>query len=175
VATQAAEMRRLLRTLDDPVAMSRNRLVCSLFHSSRDLETFRRIRAAVMEAVEMLGSTAGARPDIVVHRERQYAIVKRYDLGDARMEDVLRALCIERSQFYRERVHALTWLAEWMKFYVDETSADGNGAFEPGTMPEDRLEEARQLLRMAEINIETDRRAARARAAEAVRILDAAS
>jgi hypothetical protein len=111
-------MRRLLRTLNDPVAMSRNWLVSGLFRSSRDLETFRRVRYAVLEGVETLGRTECARPDVAVHRERQYAIVTRYDLGDATMEDVLRLLCVERSQFYRERMNALAWLADWVQFFV---------------------------------------------------------
>lgn len=166
-------MRRLLRTLDDPVAMSRNRLVSRLFHSSRDFETFRRVRSVVLEAVEMLGSARCARPDVLVHRERQYAIIKRYDLGDATIEDVLRLLCVERSQFYRERMNALTWLAEWMQLFV--RGAAGEASDGQQTQPEDRIEEVRWLLRMAEINIETDRPAARARAAEAVRILDLAA
>ncbi len=165
-------MRRLLHDLEDPVAMSRNRLVRDLFELANDGATFARVRAAVLEAVEMLRPVNGAHSDIAVHRGRQYEIVRCYDLGSESMTDVLHALCIERSQFYRERACALEWLCEWMQRYVKASFHEhGTTLSQLARLRDDPVERARCLLRMAEIHVDSDRNEARARAEEAVRLL----
>lgn len=169
-------MRKLLRSLEDPVSMSRNRIVSVVFESSHDRATFTRVRAAVLTAVELLCPTDSSHADFAVHRRRQYEIVKRYDLGAASMNDLLELLCIERSQFYRERGCALEWLALWMRRYVEETCEGRLDLLHRlARAREDPLERARCLLRVAEIKVTTDCSEARASAEEAVRILDAAA
>ncbi len=54
------------------------------------------------------GMHAGAR----VTRGRQYEIISRYDLRGQSIGEVLRALNIEKSQFYRERAKALDRVAQ---------------------------------------------------------------
>lgn len=103
-------MRRLLRSLDDVVAVSKNPLVAELFDEKLDEQTHIRVRDAVLDAVEALLPDERARTDAAIHRKRQYEIIKLYDLADNSMHDVIRHLSIERSQFYRERARALEWL-----------------------------------------------------------------
>lgn len=170
------EIRKLLRSIEDPVAMSRNHLVSALFRSPYDRATYTQVRAALLAAVELLLPPESSHADVAVHRRRQYEIVKRYDLGDATMEELLERLCIERSQFYRERGCALEWLAEWMRRYVEETCEEDPELLRRlARTREDPLERARCLLRMAEINVATNSSEARASAEEAMRLLDAAA
>lgn len=169
-------MRRLLRVLDDPAAVSRNSLVARLFASPHDRNAHQRVRAAVLASVELLAPRNGAHADVAMHQARQYQIITRYDLGNASMDELLHALCIERSQFYRERVGALERLADWVERYVDDaSSARVDVPQQPPVRRSDPVERARYLLRMAEMQLGSDRNEARARAEEAVRLLDSAA
>jgi hypothetical protein len=104
-------MRRLLRSLDDVVAVSQNPLVAELFDMKLDERTHLSVREAVLQAVDALLPDGRVHSDAAIHRKRQYEIIKRYDLADDSMQDVIRCLSIERSQFYRERASALEWLS----------------------------------------------------------------
>jgi hypothetical protein len=109
--TNIGAMRRLLRSLDDVVAVSQNPLVADLFDTTLDEQMHLSVRDAVLQAVEALLPDDRVHSDAAIHRRRQYEIIRRYDLADDSMQDVIRYLCIERSQFYRERASALEWLS----------------------------------------------------------------
>lgn len=116
-------MRRLLRDLDDVVAVSQNPLVADLFDLTLDERTYLNVRDAVLQAVEALLPNDRVHADAVVHRTRQHEIIRRYDLAGNSMHEVIRHLCIERSQFYRERASALEWLSLRVTAFVARAKA----------------------------------------------------
>jgi hypothetical protein len=122
--TNIGAMRRLLRSLDDVVAVSQNPLVAELFDVTLDDRAYANLRDAVFHAVEALLPDDRARADAAVHRKRQYEIITRYDLAGSSMQDVIRYLCIERSQFYRERASALEWLSLQIHAFVARAKAE---------------------------------------------------
>jgi tetratricopeptide (TPR) repeat protein len=110
-----ALMRDLLRSLDDRCAVSRNSLVSSYFSHPHDDAAYDRVRSGVLQAVETLKPGSRTRAGARIHSSRQYEIVVRYDLGGQSIEDILRVLSIEKSQFYRERTRALTAILERLR------------------------------------------------------------
>src|SRR5579872_551079 len=91
--TNVGAMRRLLRALDDVVAVSQNPLVAELFDTKLDEQTYLSVREAVFQAVEALLPDDRVHADAAIHRKRQYEIIKRYDLADDPMHEVIRYLC----------------------------------------------------------------------------------
>jgi tetratricopeptide (TPR) repeat protein len=76
-----------------------------------------------MDAVDELHRHARAGTQDAVHRRRQYEIVARYEMSGAPMGDVLSALGIEKSQFYRERKAALAYLVRAIHRLINDCGA----------------------------------------------------
>jgi len=171
---------QLLRSLDDPDALARNELVAPVFSALPHNAALVAVRRAVFDAIE--GLERGARPATqdAVHRRRQYEIVVRYEIAGVSMNDVLTALCIEKSQFYRERSGALTYLARAVRRWVREAGSaqisglpgdkqyriatvlqrTGNAALAEHVLQEllsaqsDASQKVISLVRLAELNID---------------------
>ncbi|HEY9181494.1 MAG TPA: hypothetical protein VIO32_12310 [Candidatus Baltobacteraceae bacterium] len=114
---------QLLRSLDDADALARNEIVAPIFSAREHDSAFTTIRKAVFESIEALERRVRAGTQDAIHRQRQYEIVVRYEIGGAAMSDVLEALSIEKSQFYRERTAALTYLARALRRWVEAVAA----------------------------------------------------
>jgi hypothetical protein len=170
----------LLRSLDDPDALARNELVAPVFAAQPHDAAFVAVRKAIFDAIESLERRVRPGTQDAVHRQRQYEIVVRYEIGGTAMNDVLTALCIEKSQFYRERSAALTYLARTLRRWVQEHACvqvgglasdeqyriatvlqrTGNAALAERVLQEllsaqsDPSEKVISLVRLAELNID---------------------
>jgi tetratricopeptide (TPR) repeat protein len=110
---------QLLRSLDDPDALARNEFVRPLFAAQSHDAACSAVRKAVFDALEALERHVRPGTQDAVHRRRQYEVIQRYEIGGAAMNDVLAALSIEKSQFYRERTAALVFLARAVQRRVE--------------------------------------------------------
>jgi hypothetical protein len=113
----------VLRSLDDADALARNELLAPLFQGRTHEAALLSARQIVCESVEALERQVRPGTQDAVHRRRQHQIVTRYEMGGAPMDEILTALSIEKSQFYRERTAALTYLARTMRRRVEESAA----------------------------------------------------
>lgn|GEM_PF-3986023 len=168
----ATLVRRLLRSLSDPPAVAANPLVAPLFEQGDGDAHVDRVRAVVLEAVEAL-KPPSADPS-AVHRMRQYEILMRYDVQLQPLDQVLAALWIEKSQFYRERQIALEAVHHTIRTCVETSVAahsreeyriattlqrSGNAAlalsiYERLACASGGAERARYLLRIAELHVD---------------------
>lgn len=116
--TTATLVRDVLRSLDDPEALAANDLVAPVLANGDRSVQCERLRSAVLQALEAMLPEAGCTQITALHARRQYDILMRYDVRREPLNDVLRALWIEKSQFYRERTRALRRLGHAIESWV---------------------------------------------------------
>jgi tetratricopeptide (TPR) repeat protein len=123
----ALAAQHLLRHLDDPVALGRNRLVSSLFDQGDgarlSADAMNRIHALIRQCAERLRTDSGPAREGRESRERQYQILMRCDLGREPHGAVAGDLALSRRQFYRERREASGYLARFLVEYARERAA----------------------------------------------------
>ncbi|HLI97414.1 MAG TPA: hypothetical protein VKT72_15195 [Candidatus Baltobacteraceae bacterium] len=117
-SSPAKQVAQLLRSLDDRDAIMRHELVADAFGGRRDDAAFHGLRSAVLDAIDSMRPYARDTTQDGVHRSRQYEIITRYERNGTPMADVLAALGIEKSQFYRERAAALAYIARAIRRWI---------------------------------------------------------
>ncbi|MEO9171228.1 MAG: hypothetical protein ABI282_11465 [Candidatus Baltobacteraceae bacterium] len=113
--------RHLLRHINDAAALRKNALLRPLLYASGETaakcfdarDVLALARRVLGEALQSLRA-APCKPAELVHRERQYHILLKCDLGAESHAEVASALGIGRRQFYRERTRACELLAEYL-------------------------------------------------------------
>lgn len=111
-----ANVRHLLRNLDNPRALRRNPLVAHFFAEfagENESASVRRIGGTLSAAIDSLKPTSGITRS-AIHSQRQHTIITRYDIGGESIDAIAADLGIARSKYFYERRAALGRIADML-------------------------------------------------------------
>lgn len=113
-SSSLADVRRLLRNLNDPQELSENALTADIFRARVDegaglRQSMLAVRVVVAQSIQRIAAHAGNATSRERNR-RAALILQRCDLDGANHDDVAAELGVSRRQFYRDRDAALRLL-----------------------------------------------------------------
>ena len=130
-----ADVRRLLRHLDDPRELRRSALVGHFFQASDErtpraaanAAAMARVRALLGRALERIEPAPGNAAPRATRERRLHAIIAQCDVAGEKHETVARDLGLSLRQFYRERHHAFERLADALEAELAAGDGAANG------------------------------------------------